>query len=427
MIDESPRIKAGVASFVFVGLLIALNSLALLFSASMLCWAIVEMQTEGEQWGLVGVLIFGGIAFPVQLLLLVLTILLAALGRKLKLWLRLICVLVISTAILLDAGALACVFFAPDQHKRRFEKQSAFYQSGLHEAVERGNVERTKAILRKDPDLIYERDYHNDGVLIMAARNDDKSMVETLLQHGANASEGNRGVSALHVAVGKNNLEIVGLLIDRGAQINVEDQKGRTPLTCAKASGSTEMIRLLSERGGKETDYEAHRIKAAEARLIKAVQKGNIPHVEQLLDQGLSIDTAAGNGHCLLDFAAERGDIEMGRFLISCGASVTRTDRYGRTALHWASGEGNAEMVRFLIEEGANINARDYQGMTPIHQAIVWTYGREVKSLEVVKVLVEEGADVNAESNEGITPMKWARKYGTEAIRSYLQAHGASD
>ena len=97
------------------------------------------------------------------------------------------------------------------------------------------------------------------------------------------------------------------------------------------------------------------------------------------------------------------------------------------TPLHRAAEQGDIEQVRSLIASGADINARDYQGLTPIHRASGWTHGHEVKSLEVVKVLVAKGADVNAESNGGITPMKCARKYGTEAIRSYLQAHGASD
>ena len=405
---------------VFGAILISVNILAAGFSAMMLMWAIQQLGYEGERWGLLGVLIFGGIGLCVEVLLLLPTIVLAIVAKSLTRRFRVTALGVIIAAILLDVAALGCVVSEPHRHEQAFIQKSAMYQSGLRQAVLDHDVTRAQPIIEGNSLLLWETDSRGQNALLLAARAGDRPMIEMLLEHGADAaSRGYGGITALHLAVKNNDLEIAKLLLDKGARVNEADRGGKTALAHAKVAADKAMVDLLVKHGGKGADYEA--------LLVKAVEDGDVRQTAKLLDRGLSVSTSVPNGHCLLDFAAEKGNLEMAKFLISRGASAKRADMHGRTALHWASGEGNAEMVSFIVEMGADVNARDHKGETPLHHAIYWSQWHEAKSLEAIKALAEKGANVNAKSSNGITPLKYARQYGTDPIRAYLEGRGASD
>ncbi len=410
----------GSRSHILGGVLVVLNSIAVVFSIAMLLWAIQQLNSEGEPWGLLGVLVFGGMGLGVQALLLLLTILLLVLARKLTLRFRVSSLVVIALAMLIDGAAVGCVFYERYRTDQAFIRKNPMYQSGLRQAVLDRDVGRARAILQSNPGLGWETDFYGQNALMLAARAGDRPMVEMLLEHGFDAKiEDYNRITALQLAVRNKDVEMARLLLDRGARVNNEDKHGKTALVYARAAGSKAMIDLLVSRGGKDADYEH--------RLVDAVQNGDIQLAAKLLDQGLPVDTSVPNGHCLLDFAAEKGNLEMARFLISRGASVKRTDGWGRTPLHWASGEGNAEMIGFLIDQGADPNAKESEGMTPLHEAIYWAQWHEVRSLAAIKVLAGKGADINAKANKGLTPLKYAGTYGTDSIRAYLRSRGARE
>ena len=59
----------------------------------------------------------------------------------------------------------------------------------------------------------------------------------------------NRGDSALLLAVKTNQLHIVELLLENGADVNAANQYQDTPLSVAVANRKVEMIRMLIEAG----------------------------------------------------------------------------------------------------------------------------------------------------------------------------------
>jgi ankyrin repeat protein len=403
--EQSPRSRA-----VPGRILLSFNLAAVVFGATMLGWGIHELHHEGERWGLVGVMLLGGVGMLVQFVLLTLTVLA---GGRPALRIRLASLLSILLAILLDGASLGCAFYEPYRHERAFIQKSAMYQSGLREAVLSRDVTRARGILEANPDVISETDYEGYSSLLLAVRGGDQSMVEMLIARGASPHSGHwDGTMPLHVAADRNAVEIARLLLDKGARVNQEDHFGKTALARAKAADAQAMIALLAGRGGTDVDYGD--------QLVKAVENGDAQLVTQLLDQGLKIDTSVPNGHCLLDYAAEKGNLKMAKLLISRGASVKRTDQYGRTALHWASAEGKAEMVGFLIDHRAEVDAKEHEEMTPLHEAVYWAQWHEADSLETIKVLVQRGADPNARNKSGMSVPQWAEKYGTDQIRAYL-------
>lgn len=141
---------------------------------------------------------------------------------------------------------------------------------------------------------------------------DDQSSMQALAGHTQ---------SVLHIAARKENVSMARLLLDRGADVNLQDCDGRTALHLATERGLEAMVRLLLERGtDTKADYNA----------------GQSP----LSDASMDI----GNG--ALDLAP-----------LSLPIDVNCKDFMGRTALHVAVEGGFESLVHLLLDHGANISA----------------------------------------------------------------------
>ena len=80
-------------------------------------------------------------------------------------------------------------------------------------------------------------------------------IVQSLLQHGANANTGLRGLgSALHLASIAGLGAVVRLLLDHGADVNLDGGYFGTPLQAAQAFHHEQIIELLLERGARLSD-----------------------------------------------------------------------------------------------------------------------------------------------------------------------------
>ncbi|KAF8474426.1 hypothetical protein DFH94DRAFT_129537 [Russula ochroleuca] len=194
-----------------------------------------------------------------------------------------------------------------------------------------------------------------------------------LLEHGADVNariehegEDDEGVTPLHLAAADyGRVEVVRVLLEHGANVGAEDNKGRTPLH-----------------------------EAADYRRIE----GNYGRVEGYVS----------------------GKVELVRVLLEHGANVGAEDSEGRTSLHVAAEHAKVEVVRLLLEHGANVGAQDNEGRTPLHKAVAREYGM----VEVIRVLLEHGANVGAQDSKGRTPFQMVSPWRNE-IKVLLLEHGA--
>jgi ankyrin repeat protein len=98
---------------------------------------------------------------------------------------------------------------------------------------------------------VNEQDQNGVTVLIAAACRGSNQLVDILLRLGAevNATMEASGRTALACAVMNEQIETVRLLIEAGADLEIADKQGNTPLMTAKSTGSEEIIELLKEAG----------------------------------------------------------------------------------------------------------------------------------------------------------------------------------
>ena len=204
-------------------------------------------------------------------------------------------------------------------------------------------------------------------------------------------------------------------MIAAGADVNGAQGDGTTPLHWAVYRVDVELIRLLLERGAKPDAINNY----GSSPLAEAAKVGNAQLVEILLDAGADVESANQEGQTALMLAARAGSINVAEVLVGRGADVNAREAWrGQTALMWAADSNSPELTRFLIGHGANVDARalhndwpvqmtaeprnQYRptgGMTPL------LYAARVGCKDCVEAMLDAGADPNKPNPDAVTPL----------------------
>lgn len=125
------------------------------------------------------------------------------------------------------------------------------------------------------------------------------------------------GTPALVIAVSMHNFEIVILLVEQGARIDVASKDGTTPLTLAAANGDAKIVSYLLEKKAGVDKAGALR----ESALIKAVRGQHADVVKILLDNGADPNDTDQAGNTVLEIARITGQPAVAEMLRKKGAT----------------------------------------------------------------------------------------------------------
>jgi ankyrin repeat protein len=303
--------------------------------------------------------------------------------------------------LLLDHGA--------DAHIRDKNENNA-----LHIAAAHGHLEVSRMLLALKLDVNARNDGEKTSLHKALTKSGKPDVVRLLLDHGADVHmcTGIGCWSALHLAVKGENPEIVQMILEQNAEVEVRDSQGETPLLAASFNGNTAVVQLLLDHGAdphvRDVDGKTALDKAGSLGVSRLLIRLNVSQT------------------CAFLVAADHGDPEQMQLLLDYGASPdVRTD-YEETPLHLAAARGRLGAVRFLVlEVNADVNARDREGGTPLHSA---SYGPDATP-ELVEFLLEHGADVKAgliDSENAETAYDYARVAGMKEIQEVLSKYAAA-
>lgn len=189
----------------------------------------------------------------------------------------------------------------------------------------------------------------------------------------------------LYEAIRRRNMEMVQLLLDAGARVDVVCA-GYGLLAVAVQHSDGALFDLLREK------------KASVAGSLRAVaQSGNTQYLDRLLALGADIEDAGRDGSTALSWAAYCGRTAMIRKLLALGADKESRDDCGKTPLGHAVQENQLEAARTLLAAGANLDGNEHEPL--LTRAIC------NQRLRMVRLLLEHGADPNETRGDQPAPL----------------------
>lgn len=168
--------------------------------------------------------------------------------------------------------------------------------------------------------------------------------------------------------------------------INTRDESGETALMQASKSGHLEVIKLLLAKGA---DANA-KSKDGTTALIHAAQRGHTDVVKQLQERDANINMENTVGETALMLAAQRGHVEIARFLFDKGADINAKTIHGTTPFMMAAVNGHVEAVKFLLANNADAHARTKDGLTALHAALNAPSFKTVRARGVIATMLKQ-------------------------------------
>lgn len=306
--------------------------------------------------------------------------------------------------------------------------------------------------------------------LMLAARSGVIEAVQALLDHGAdpNATESERGTSALMQAADQGHADVMQVLITSGADIaagskavfrdgrtaalgNSEDPRNMVrrqviAVLCEEESPDIDLLRELVQEARNDNLFaEVAKMETPPALddICGKIRMGNLGFVQAADGSTRFSDDAQerqpdGGELTALIYAARSGSIDAARVLLDAGADVNQTSRYGWSPLLAATQNRNYQMGKFLIDNGADVNLANKGGWTPLYLATdnrnleggdYPTPKPDLDDLEFITLLLDKGAQPNAritESTETRTVFtnQWLDEDGATA---FLRASQSGD
>jgi len=197
--------------------------------------------------------------------------------------------------------------------------------------------------------------------------------------------------------VSRGDIQAVEEYLDKGGNVNLQDEPGMTPLHHAV-----------------NDDWKGSHFKM----------------VKLLIERGANVNAIDDTHHTPLHWASNKETAEL---LIDSGANVNaKTKRTGETLLFSAthgaaqgaskSYQTYLDLTKILIAKGANVNVKLKSGDTVLHQ-VVRSYSEKHAS-EVSELLIANGAKINERNIRGNTPLDEALLNQRNKTADLLRKHG---
>jgi len=222
------------------------------------------------------------------------------------------------------------------------------------------------------------------------------------------------------------NIELLKVLVRRGATIGQTEEQGRTALHVAAARGDAATVQWALDTGA---DVEAQDTEGNTALGLVARDRGSPAVALILLNASASITTGVSSLALDLIAAVATGDQDRFQQTLNQGVDVQRADLLGYSALHEAACFGRSGMAKVLLSyaEKAEVDAPILLGGNTVLHCVIdrgrhhrkfmkGIPGREHSCeladghVEMVALLLESGATPDLARSDGLTPQALVEK-----------------
>lgn len=347
---------------------------------------------------------------------------------------------------LLDAGA-------------NVDSPNAEGQTVLMAVARTGHVDTAELLLERGANVNAKEEWGGQSALMWAASQKQPAMIDVLIAHGANVDARGRqqdwqrkvtaeprikmmqngGFTPLLYAAREGCGACVERLLAGGADINLSDPDGMTPLVLALFNRHFDTAGVLIEHSADVNQWDwwgrGPLYMAIELNQIPASRRGDLPTADQLtgldvarmlLERGARVDMRLRNQPPLRNDPGDRGFVD--------GTPDSEVINTGATPLFPAVKASDDAAVKLLLEYGANVSFSNAFGITPMLAAagVAHVYGlfkntptigrfkTGAQAVATMKLLAAAGAKLDDRT------LTLAPEFQRKALTGLTAAHGAA-
>ena len=268
--------------------------------------------------------------------------------------------------------------------------------------------------------------------LFLAAANGNLDILSYLFEQGANVNASSSSEDTepwflpsefddylpiwrtpLIVALTNGHNDAFTFLIDKGADVNLQDHVGYTALHHAVESRNFDAVSCLVHNGADVnlfTSINKH------TPLMSACQFHNMDAINVLLNKGADVNLQDRDGKSALHFACS----DICYWLIQNLADVNMCDNHNCTPLMQASSKSDVKKVAMLVENQAKVDLQDMNGNTALHHAMHNSYHSHEYTPEICCALLTAKASIHLCNSQGWTPLLLASKNCIKSVVEIL-------
>ncbi|KAH0569068.1 hypothetical protein KQX54_021776 [Cotesia glomerata] len=267
--------------------------------------------------------------------------------------------------------------------------------------IRKGKIDKARALIEKHG-LRYSELWLQGYVLLFEAlKKQHEKLAEYVLTFNdvkINNKNKFQTDTPLHLAASNGYEEIVKTLLDRGADVNALNSRGKTPLDLAADSKHFSIVELILLQ--KNVDLSSSKL--LNYPLLHSAAKSSVIIVQNLLDKGLKVDFVK-DGLTSLHRAAFSS-------CLAVGSSINTINKDGATPLNLALLTANEEVINVFLRHGVDINTVMQSGLTPLQYAI--KHNKE----SMVLILLKHGANIKVLNKSGRSILNFALSYDVSSL-----------
>jgi len=213
--------------------------------------------------------------------------------------------------------------------------------------------------------------FSNKSLVILINKFGIDTEIQILTEGGYNLNRiDHEGINLIQAAILKENLRLIGVLLNIGVNINHTDSKGFHTLDYVLCSQNEEVISLFQSKGFDILERQIQGNKHG----LWAVMQGDSEYIVKAIRDG--------GGEAIQTMKENNVDLNQ------------RTPASLKSPIFIAAEQGNAKVVQLLIKYGADVNISNWEDMTPLYNAVINGHA------DVVRILIDEGEVVTTDSKD---------------------------
>ena len=295
-----------------------------------------------------------------------------------------------------------------DKNLHKFTKEDM-----LHASLHTASINAKNIV-----DLFLSKEIHTNDVLAKAVKHSFKSAIDILLQMDGDINHEHNGQTLITLAIIPYDTECVTKLLDHGAQLNLKTKEGETCLTCIPQhlNDYTQEIQYLVAKGANVNLPN----EKGDTPLHVAANFTNVPTLCTLLSIGAQVNSQNSNGETALMIASKKYNSQCVLLLLEFGAEKDVQSLRGDTALMNCiksttyHEESSYKIIDLLLQNGCKTDIADNKGQIPLFLPI------QKNESDIISKLLLFGADIVTEDNHGMTPFLASIITRYDELASYL-------